>query len=307
MGTGRDGTGHRTGVAVTEQTRSSQQPSGNEQGEQAPIIAAKIAFKGTVITASTTLGAAIIAAVVAVILAVVSGSPPGARSPDAKPTQPVPSVPASSLSTPPPSPSVAPSSTATTLPSPIQDPDDTGAVQSNFDNVATDSTTISVDAMLPQQHNDFGVYLHRTSGWVKRCPSSNTAGDTGGILRNFGCTSEIVGTYLDSTAQIQVAVWVIPLPDAAAATGAFNAFDQAGAAGWGIVCPVTSVGSRICDKQWRSASLYARIAACHRYLMRAVALYIDLRSDASALPTLTLAATAANRSIGVHNIPGTQC
>jgi hypothetical protein len=161
--------------------------------------------------------------------------------------------------------------------------------------------------MLPQQYYDPGDVFHRTSGWVQNCPTGNEAVDVGNTLRNYGCTSEVVGTYLDSSAQIQVAVWVIPMPDAAAAGGVFNDGSQSAVNDWGIWCPGTGVGSQICQEQWRSATSYGRIGFCHRYVMHAAALYVDLRSDSAALPALTLAATAANRSIGAWNVPGTQC
>ena len=180
-------------------------------------------------------------------------------------------------------------------------------VPPDFDNAATDPTRVNVATMLPQQYNDPGDVFHRTSGRVQNCPAGNEAADVRDILRNYGCTNEVVGTYLDSSAQIQVAVWVTPMPDTAAARGVFNHSGQAGVNDWGIWCPGTGVGSQICQEQWRSATFYARIGFCHRYVMHAYALYVDLRSDSSALPALTLAATAANRSIGAHYIPGAQC
>jgi len=161
--------------------------------------------------------------------------------------------------------------------------------------------------MLPQQYHDPGDVFHRTSGWVQICPAGNEAADVRDILCNYGCRSEVVGTYLDSLAQIQVVVWVVPMPDVSAAEGVYNNSNQPDVNDWGIWCPGTGVGSQTCQEQWRSATFYQRTGFCHRYLMHAYALYVDLRSGSAALPALTLAATAANRSIGAWNIPGTQC
>lgn len=221
---------------------------------------------------------------------------PPAPSPSPGPTT-TRSVPASSASSSPP----------LTLAGPTPAPGLPPVPPWDFNNVRTDPTQVSVATMLPKQYNDSGITFDRTSGLVHPCPAGQESAALSQTLSQYGCTSEVIGTYLDSSLQIQVTVWVLPLPDSTDAEGAFNSGTQSAANDWGIWCPATGVGSQICQEQWRSATSDGRIGYCHRYVMHAYALYVDLRSDSAVLPVLTSAATAANRSIGAQDIPGAQC
>ena len=233
--------------------------------------------------------------------------PRSSPSPDpgaTQPTQPVPTLSASLLP--------VFSSSSSTLPSPTQDSSSPALAPSDLDNAATDPTDVSVATMLPQQYDDSGTVFNLTSASAEPCPpvSTGAVASVNNALQNYGCASEgeIVGTYLDSSQQIQVAVWVIPLPDTADADGAYDALTTSAArSSWGIWCPVTGTGSQVCQGSWQDATQSAWIGACHRYLVRAVALYVDLASDSTLMTVLNSAGDAATMATGPRNIPGAEC
>lgn len=235
---------------------------------------------------------------------------PSSSSGVIEPTQPVqvPVVPiassaASSLASPSsPSPSPSPS-----LFSPAQRPDTPALEPSDFNHVATDPTKVSVATMLPWQYNDSGIVFGRTSGSVRPCPIGDETVGVQDTLGNYGCTSEVIGSYLDSSKQIQVSVWVIPLPDITNAEGADNALRSSGVGAWGLWCPTTGAGSQVCQRPWQTATKSYWTGSCHRYLMRAVALYVDLRSGSAFQTVLSSAADAALDAIGPQNIPVARC
>lgn len=236
-----------------------------------------------------------------------SSSSPSPRSPSPGPsaTHPASTFPAVLL------PALSSSSPAPS--SPAQGSGSPAVVPSDFDNVATDPTDISVATMLPEQFNDSGVVFNRTSASTGPCPPVNPNADAGinDTVKDYGCTNEIAGTYLDSFQQIQVAVWVIPLPDEADAEGAKTTLTVPGVtpSGWGIWCPTTGTGSQVCQGEpWQNAAQYAVVYYCHRYLVRALALYVDLAAGTTVLNALDAAARAAVDAIGAQNIgPTAQC
>jgi hypothetical protein len=183
-------------------------------------------------------------------------------------------------------------------------------VPSDFDNVATDPNQVSVATLLPQQINGSGTVLNLTSGGVKPCPTGQEAAGVKDTLTAYGCASEIVGSYLDSSQQIQVTVWVIPFTDKADADGALSTLTRSGVVNnWGIWCPTNPavVGSQVCNESWQNASGEVGIGVCHRYLMRAFALYVDLAYSSTPLPALASAEQAAEGAIGTQNIPVAAC
>jgi hypothetical protein len=175
--------------------------------------------------------------------------------------------------------------------------------------VATDPTDVSVATLLPQQYNDSGIVFNLTSAVLRQCPDSYVSAGVGDTLTAYGCTSEIDGTYLDSSQLIQVSVWVIPMPYAADAKGTYNTLTASGGApnNWGVLCPDTGIGSQVCQESPQAATQGVWIAYCHRYLMRALALYVDMQSGSALQPALTSAAQAAAGAIGAQNIPIAQC
>jgi hypothetical protein len=223
------------------------------------------------------------------------------------PTQPVSTSPTPTFPTLTPSP--APSSSPATVPSPTQESSSPAVGPSDFDSVATDPTDVNAATMLPQQYNDSGTVFDLTSATVRQCPDSYVTAGVGDTLSADGCTSEIDATYLDSSQQIQVAVWVIPMPDKADAEGAYNALTAPGTASdWGLLCPTAGIGSQVCQESWQEATQEAWTGSCHRYLTRALALYVDLQSGSALQPVLTSAAEAAVGAIGAQNIsPIAQC
>ncbi|HEY6492458.1 MAG TPA: hypothetical protein VIZ43_04235 [Trebonia sp.] len=202
------------------------------------------------------------------------------------------------------------SSAPPATPSPTQDPSSPAVTPSDFDNVQTDPTEVSVATMLPLQFNDSGVIFNRTSTSVDSCPpvSVNATAGVNQTVQNYGCTSEVVGTYLGTYEQVQVSVWVIPLPDAAESAGAYNTLKSGAVSDWGIWCPDTGTGSQVCGEPWRDADQGAWTGWCHRYIVRASAIYLDLAPYSSSLqPTLDSAAASAASAIGPQNISIAAC
>lgn len=266
---------------------------GNDDGKPAQVTAAEKARNGTIIAATITA----VAGLIGVLITASGNHPPEPPAPPYRSTTPSTSVfyPPTSATT-----------VSSTQPSLTQDPGGTGIAPPDFNNAATDTIPILVATMLPQQYDVSGVIFHRTTGSVQPCPIGNEALDVADTLRNSGCTKEVVGTYLDSSMQIQVTVWVVPTVDSTHAEAVFEALDGT-PHDWGIWCPVNGVGSQVCQGQWRSAEFEGEVGYCHRYVMHARALYVDLRSDGSSLPALNSAAIAANNVIGDRNIPAAQC
>lgn len=179
---------------------------------------------------------------------------------------------------------------------------------SDFDNVATDPTEINVMTMLPQQYAAAGITFQRKTGAVQPCPDGGELPSVADNLREYGCTTQVVGSYLDSAEQIQVSVWVVPLPDAVKASGIYSTFMGSGNEyGWGAWCPKTGTGSQLCHEQWGDATYSGWLGHCHRYLARALALYVDLRSGSAAQTALDSAASAATTAVGANNIPIARC
>ena len=226
-------------------------------------------------------------------------SSPSPRPDATQPTQPIPA-------------SLLPALTSAS-PSPTQESSSPAAVPSDFDNVATDPTVISVATMLPQHFSDSSTVFNRVSASTELCPPASTSAtaSVNNTLQNYGCAGqgEVVGNYLDSTQQIQVVVWVIPFPDKADAGGAYNILEPGAAApDWGIWCPPTGTGSQDCQGQaWQDATQYAWTFACHRYLMRTLALYVDLAPDSNLGAALNSAAKAAVTAVGPETNPIAYC
>ncbi len=236
------------------------------------------------------------------LMHIFTGAAASSTSPSPSATQPTQPAPTSPVPA-----SLAPSSPLPTQPSPTPDPD-SPVGPGDFNNVATDPTQVSVATMLPHQYNDSGIDFDRTSGSVQPCPIGNETAGVSDTLSRYGCTSEVIGTYLDSSMQIQVTVWVIPLPDLTNAEGVYNTLTASSVPNdWGLWCPNTGAGSQVCQEPWHGAAEGVQINHCHRYLMRALALYVDLQSGSTVLPVLTSAADAAVGAIGPQLIPVAQC
>lgn len=263
------------------------QKSSKENGNN---DAARTTRNGTIIAASITAVAGLIGVMITVF-----GNHSPAPPPAPKPT------------------SLAPTSAPASSPQPTQssqtqDTETTTADPLAFNNGATDPTRIGIATLLPQQYDAAGVAFQRETAAEPSCPNGDEETDVANILSNNGCTTEVVGSYLDSEKRILVSVWVVPMPDAADASNAYNAaLQSSGERGWGAWCPATGVGSQICHEPWNNAAYAGWTGHCHRYLTRALALYVDLRSGSSAQAALDSAASAANSAIGANNIPAAQC
>jgi len=80
-----------------------------------------------------------------------------------------------------------------------------------------------------------------------------------------------------------------------------------GASIWGIWCPDTGTGSAMCSEDWQDATAAAWIGYCHRYVIRAYAIYVNLRDDPSLENSLFAIAENGTHAIGPQNIPGGSC
>jgi hypothetical protein len=176
-------------------------------------------------------------------------------------------------------------------------------VPSDYDNVATDPTDVTVATMLPEQFNDSGLVFSRTNGFSANCPDSDVDNGVSDTLQADGCTQEFIGDYLGSYREIQVTVWVIPMPYTSASVNAYNTLATPGSANdWGIWCPTAGVGAPVCQGPWQDATRARYMGTCHRYLVRALALDVNLAPDSSLQPDITAAARAAIHALGAENL-----
>lgn len=205
------------------------------------------------------------------------------------------------------------SSSSPAPPSSAQASSSPAVVPSDFDSVATDPTDVDTTTMLPQDFNESGTVFTLTSSTMKDCPTGEESASVSGTLTSYGCLSEIIGTYLDSSQQIQVTVWVVPFPNKTDAEGAYNTLKPSfTVSNWGIWCPTNTavVGSQVCQgDSWQNASHELGMGTCHRYLIRTLALYVDLASPSGAQPDLALqgAVQGADGAIGTQNVPVAAC
>jgi hypothetical protein len=99
------------------------------------------------------------------------------------------------------------------------------------------------------------------------------------------------------------AVAVVPLPEAATAS---TAFDEDKSASWGVICPPTGAGADICDDNEDTSRTVQRgyTRHDHRYLIDTDAMYVNLTEDPTAAPWLEAASKQAVDGAGPENCSG---
>ncbi|MCP3803063.1 serine/threonine protein kinase [Allokutzneria sp. A3M-2-11 16] len=193
----------------------------------------------------------------------------------------------------------------TTRPSPTTTTTTTRRFTSaDLDRESTDKTPVSVAALLPTSFSDAkNVRYTRKSSDVRECVTKHMDQETRNILLRSRCGNAVAATYVDNSNQILVMVWVVPMPDESAADTAYKSVDGGS---WGILCPGGGPGSEICDqnKDTTRATRSGWKRHTHRYLIKSVAMYINLTRDASAKTWLDAAAQEATRAAGPSNYSG---
>ncbi|MFE6175973.1 hypothetical protein [Streptomyces sp. NPDC056464] len=179
-----------------------------------------------------------------------------------------------------------------------------------LDDALTDRTPITVNALLPAAFTDSkGVRYTRNSEGVVTCDQLSRNSEATTTLVAAGCVDDEVatGTYLDRDQNVLVAVEVMALADKATAVVAHSRLKDSNAGGWRYRCPTIGVGANVCrDSGLAQATWDAYTVRKHRYVISAVAVYVDLRQDESVKSWLTTASYEANRLAGPENHPANQ-
>ncbi|KUL80402.1 MULTISPECIES: hypothetical protein [unclassified Streptomyces] len=218
--------------------------------------------------------------------------------------------------TPPEEPSRTPTQTPTTAPpstpAVTDDPGEGPSGSPSFDPATlddedTDRTPVTVAALLPASFTDAkGVRYTRNSGSVMTCGSLSWNSEATAALASAGCVDSPVvsGTYVDTAQNVLVAVEVMALPDQATAVAAHARLKDDNTGGWRYRCPVSGTGSDVCGKDALSrATQFGYTAWKHRYLISAVAVYVDLRQDDSVKSWLVSASQRGSTAAGPENHP----
>ncbi|HEY1176440.1 MAG TPA: serine/threonine-protein kinase [Phytomonospora sp.] len=186
---------------------------------------------------------------------------------------------------------------------PTEDPEPT--FDSNtLNDESTDETPIDASALLPDEFTDSEdvLYTLRSSG-PDDCVQDTQESNVNDLLKDGGCDEMIVGTYVDHSDQILVAVMVMPLSDDDAAIDAYEKATDTYTQDWGIWCPADGeTGDEVCDDgDWSSATMSGWISQQYRYLVHTTALYINVSQDSSASDWTDPAAEAAANAAGPQN------
>ncbi|NUR59649.1 MAG: serine/threonine protein kinase [Catenulispora sp.] len=173
-----------------------------------------------------------------------------------------------------------------------------------WDKAGTDKTQFVANQLLPTTFTDSkGVVYNATNQWTDDCVNSYESAQLKTLLTKYKCEKQAISTYVDKDNKILVDIAVLPLPDADSAANAFKdmqAKSAFNADDWGVWCPRTGPGSDICGagKDTTNAQQYGYLQPNHRYLVHAVAMYVNLTSDATAQDWLKPAATSAAKQGG---------
>ncbi|MEV0648089.1 protein kinase [Phytomonospora sp. NPDC050363] len=168
----------------------------------------------------------------------------------------------------------------------------------SLDDEDTDETPMTTEALLPNLYTDtenvedYELESARMHGCEDVRPDGGEIADA---LRDAGCEDAAIGTYLDEGADVLVTLMIMPLESDGAAEAAYERVNDAYVDDWSRWCPSTGPGWNPCEGDAGAASERGQIAADHRYLILARAIYTDLRdtSDDSELLDASEAAVDA--------------
>ncbi|GGK48690.1 hypothetical protein [Nocardia camponoti] len=170
-----------------------------------------------------------------------------------------------------------------------------------LDSAATDTTPLTVAALLPQTYTDAkGIVYTRKASGEHGCTMKSHSDNINTALTKNGCVTNITGSYIDKDEHILVSVNVLVFPDRASARAAYDALDGP-IQDWGIWCPTTGLGSTTCDGDLRKATHSQWSTVDHRYFTQATGVYIDLSKDNSLLEWCSAGAKAASSKAGPSN------
>ncbi|WP_344678521.1 hypothetical protein [Saccharopolyspora taberi] len=177
----------------------------------------------------------------------------------------------------------------------------------SLDDISTDETPLTEDALLPDSFTDGkGVYYELVASGVHDCTSAaHMSSNVKEALGNNGCSRSVTGNYRPGNGSVLISVQVHPFEDASTAQQAFDAFDRMETADYGIFCPKSGSGSDACDRSDfldSARSQYRNVD--HRYLVMATAFYTNLTSDESAKEWTAPAANSASSEAGPENYLG---
>ena len=188
--------------------------------------------------------------------------------------------------------------TPTDPPTPEFDP-------STLNDASTDETPLTSTALLPDEFTDSeGVLYTLRSAGTDSCVQSSQEDNVQDILSDGGCDEMVVGSYVDHTDQILVAVMVMPMTDDGAAMDAYDKSSDTYTEDWGIWCPPDGdTGAEVCedDSYWWDATMSGYLSQSYRYLVHSTALYINVSQDESAADWTLPAASEAVDVAGPQN------
>ncbi|KAA2261094.1 serine/threonine protein kinase [Solihabitans fulvus] len=177
----------------------------------------------------------------------------------------------------------------------------------SLDRETADRTPLTAAAQLPESFTDSKNvrYTLRGSG-VHNCVNEFESDSVQSVLRSVNCGSEISGEYIDEANKILVSVVVAPLADTQTAASAHDQLKQAYSNAWGIWCPKDGPGSQICNdnEDISRATQAGYVTNNHRYLIHALALYINLGVDPDVEQWVDAAAHRAVDVVGPDNYSG---
>lgn len=178
------------------------------------------------------------------------------------------------------------------------------------DDSATDETPFTAAALLPDDfEDDRGVGYTRVASGVHGCTdASHMSGNVRRELSGYDCDLSVTGNYLKSgdvseDADVLVSVQVIRFDDTSTAKAVKERIVAGRSWDFGIWCPNEGRGSDACDGYER-ARTESYVSYDHRYVVHAVALYVNLSSSPSTETATDAAADAAVTEIGPENHTG---
>jgi hypothetical protein len=175
---------------------------------------------------------------------------------------------------------------------------------------ATDQTPLTQDAFLPQQFtDDKGVPFTLRAGGSKGCVQNAMSQNVQNLLHDNACTEMMTGDYLDQDNRVLVSVEVFPFVDESHAVAGYNAMQKdSRGVDFGIWCPTNGTGSAACDSNsdYHQAVYEQWSEQNHRYVIAALAVYVNMSNDSTVKPWLQSAAKKAVDAVGPQNYSGNQ-
>ncbi|WP_372491188.1 hypothetical protein [Saccharopolyspora erythraea] len=178
---------------------------------------------------------------------------------------------------------------------------------STLDDISTDETPFTRDALLPGTFTDSkGVEYSLVASGTHDCTSAaHMSSNMRELLSEFDCSRSVTGNYRPGDDSILVSVQVQAFEDASTAQRLSDAIGRTETVNYGIFCPTNGVGSDACgSSDYPEAEISQYRAADHRYLVLATAFYTNLTSDSRSAEWTGPAAKAASRAAGPENHVG---